>query len=82
MEQLATIEAASADGLPALLASTLPRIAAGTEIVLISTRPTNLADTSRFAAIWSSPVLRERAQRIRCVDTSSEKLAELFQAEA
>jgi uncharacterized protein (DUF58 family) len=82
MEQLATIEAASGDGLPALLAGTLPRIAAGTEIVLISTRPTNLADTGRFAAIWSSPVLRERAQRIRCVDTSSEKLAELFQAEA
>ena len=63
-------------------AHALPRIAAGTEIVLVSTRPVDLADAGRFAAIWSNPVLRDRAQRIRCVDTSSEQLAEFFQAEA
>ena len=82
MEQLATTEAASGDTLPTLLANTLPRIAAGAEIVLVSTRPTNLADAGRFAAVWSNPVLRDRAQRIRCIDTSSEQLAEFFQAEA
>jgi uncharacterized protein (DUF58 family) len=82
MEQLATVEAAPGDGLPALLANVLPRIAAGAEIVLVSTRPTNLADPARFAAIRLSPVLRERAQRIRCVDTSGENLSTLFQAEA
>ena len=82
MQRLATIEAAAGDTLPVLLAEALPRIAAGAEIVLISTRPTDLADAGRFTAIRSSPVLRERAQRIRSVDTSSEHLAELFQAEA
>ncbi len=82
MEQLATVEAASGERLPALLASVLPRIAAGAEIVLVGTRPTNLADAARFAAVWSNPVLRDCAQRIRCIDTSSEQLAEFFQAEA
>jgi uncharacterized protein (DUF58 family) len=82
MEQLATVEAASGNELPALLASALPRIAEGAEIVLVSTRPTDLADAGRFAAVWSNPVLRDRAQRIRCIDTSSEQLAEFFQAEA
>ncbi len=82
MEQLATVEAGTGDTLPTLLANALPRIAAGAEIVLVSTRPVNLADAGRFAAVWSNPVLRERAQRIRCIDTSSEQLAEFFQAEA
>jgi uncharacterized protein (DUF58 family) len=82
MEQLATAEAGTGDTLPGLLASALPRIAAGAEIVLVSTRPVNLADAGRFAAVWSSPVLRERAQRIRCIDTSSQQLAEFFQTEA
>ena len=82
MEQLATAEAGTGDTLPGLLANALPRIAAGAEIVLVSTRPVNLADAGRFAAVWSSPVLRERAQCIRCIDTSSEQLAEFFQTEA
>ena len=82
MEQLATVEAATGDTLPILLASALPRIAAGAEIVLVSTRPVNLADADRFAAVWSDAVLRDRAQRIRCINTSSEQLAEFFQAEA
>jgi uncharacterized protein (DUF58 family) len=81
MEQLATIEAASGDTLATLLASVLPQIAAGAEIVLVSTRPVNLADGDRFAAVWSNSVLRDRAQRMRCIDTSSEQLTEFFQTE-
>ena len=81
LEQLATVEARASDALPALLEHALHRITAGTEITLVSTRPTDLADTHRFAAIWSDPVLRERAGRIRCVDASSEQLAEFFQVE-
>ena len=78
MEQLAWSRLAADDPLPALLADALRRIAAGTEIVLVSTRPVDLADTARFAALWSDPVLRERARRIAVVDTSSEQLAEYF----
>ena len=56
MERLATVEARADDALPALLADALPRIAAGAEIVVVSTRPVDLADTTRFAAVWSDPV--------------------------
>ena len=78
MERLATVEARADDSLPALLADALRRIAAGAEIVVAGTRPVDLADTTRFAALWSDPALRDRARRIRCVDTSSDSLAEFF----
>ena len=81
MEQLATIEGRPDDTLPALLADVLRRVAAGAEIVVAGTRPVDLADTTRFAAIWSDPVLRDRARRIRCVDASSDSFAEYFRAE-
>ena len=61
---------------------TSPDVAAtGAEIVLVSTRPIDLADTERFASLWSDPLLRERLRRIRCVDASSELLSQFFQAE-
>ena len=81
MEQLATVAARADDTLPALLAHALPRIAAGAEIVLISTRPTDLADGVRFAALESDPAFRDRLRRIRCINTSGEQLAEFFQAD-
>ena len=81
MEQLATVAARAGDTLPTLLAHALPRIAAGTEIVLIATRPTDLADAVRFAALGSDPLLHDRLRRIRCIDTSSEQLAEFFRAD-
>jgi uncharacterized protein (DUF58 family) len=81
MEQLAVAEGSAHDTLPGLLAHTLQRIAAGTEVVLVSTRANNLGDDARFAALRSNLVLRERARYIRCVDTSSEQLAKFFQAE-
>jgi uncharacterized protein (DUF58 family) len=81
MEQLAVAEGSATDTLPALLAFALQRIATGTEIVLVSTRTNNFSDDARLAAIRSNPVLRERARHIRCVDTSSEQLAQFFRAE-
>jgi uncharacterized protein (DUF58 family) len=81
MEQLATAEARPDNALPALLSCVLPRIAADTEVVLVSTQPVDLADSERFAAVWSDPLLRDRTRRILCIDTSSERLAEYFHAE-
>jgi uncharacterized protein (DUF58 family) len=78
MEQLALAEAQSADVLPALLAESLRQVAVGTEVVLVTTRPVDLADTERFAELWSDPVLRERSRRILHVDASSRRLAEYF----
>ena len=55
--------------------------ASGTEIVLISTRPVDLSDGKRFAAVWSNPVLHAAARHIRCIDASSDELEEFFIAE-
>ena len=79
MERLATVEARADDALPALLTDVLRRVAAGAEIVVAGTRPVDPTDVTRFAVLWSDPALRERARRIRCIDTSSGGLAEFFQ---
>jgi uncharacterized protein (DUF58 family) len=81
MERLATVESYAHDLLPTLLASVLQEIAVDTEIVLVSTRPNDLSDAERFAAIWADPMAHERVKHILCVDTSSEKLADVFQVE-
>jgi len=81
MEQLALAEAQTADALPALLGKVLRQVAAGTEIILVTTRPVDLADTEQFAELWSDPVLRDRARRLLCIDASSEQLADYFSAE-
>jgi uncharacterized protein (DUF58 family) len=79
MERLAVAEARTEGALPALLSYALPRIPADTEIVLVSTRGVDLAAPARFAALWSDPLLRERARRISCVDTSSARLSDFFE---
>ncbi len=81
MEQLAVVRASAADALPVLLVHALRGIAAGTEVVLVSTRAVDLADAARFAAVRSNPLLRDRARYIRCIDASSEQLAKFFHAE-
>jgi uncharacterized protein (DUF58 family) len=82
MEQLALIEARSDTSLPELLAATLRQSAAGTEVVLVSTRAVDLADAARFSEILSDPVTRERVRRILSVNTSTERLAEYFSADS
>jgi len=81
MERLALAEARAEDALPTLLVHVLRRIAAETEVVLVSTRPVDPADSSRLDVLWSDPALRDRLQRVRCIDASSERLAEFFQVE-
>jgi hypothetical protein len=81
MEQLALVEPRTDDSLPALLVTVLERISVGAEIVLVTTRRVDLADATQFADVLSDPTMRERARRILCVDTSSERLAEYFSAE-
>ncbi len=81
MERLALVEGQSGDALPPLLAHALRRIAADTEIVLVSTRPVDLTDLSRWSELFSDPMLRERLRRIRSIDASSQQLEEYFQVE-
>lgn len=81
MEQLAVAEAHAGNTLPALLKEALQQVAAGTEVVLVTTRPIDLTDAGQFADLLSNPVLRERMRHILCVDASSERLADYFSAE-
>jgi uncharacterized protein (DUF58 family) len=81
VEQLATIEPRSDDPLPTLLEHSLRQISSDAEIVVVSTRPIDMADTDRFAFIWSHPMLRDCMRRMRCIDASGEQLAHYFQAE-
>jgi uncharacterized protein (DUF58 family) len=81
MERLALIEADSGDRVPELLQLAITRIEPGTEIVLVSTRPLNLADPT-YAGRMPVEILRRVAGRgLRVVDTSSESLSRYFQAE-
>ena len=81
MERLAVVEAEAADRLADLLVQALGQIEPGTEIVLVSTRPVDLSDRTRFAALWADPARRSLLRRIRCVDVSSEELSRYFRAE-
>jgi len=81
MQRLAVAEAHNSDHLAELLERLLGEIEPGSEIVLVSTQPIDLADTTRFAALWADTSRRTLLRRIRCVDTSSAELAEYFQAE-
>jgi len=81
MERLAVVQGESADRLAELLMQALGEIEPGTEIVLVSTRPIDLSDRTRFAAPWADPTRRALLRRIRCVDVSSEELSKFFRAE-
>ncbi len=81
MQRLAVAEARSEDRLPELLARALDEIEPGTQIMLVSTRPVDLADTARFAAFCADPARRARARRIRCVDASGDELGEYFRTD-
>jgi uncharacterized protein (DUF58 family) len=81
MEQLAVAEAHAGDTLPTLLKETLQEVAAGTEVVLITTRAVDLTDAERFSDLLSNPLLRDRVRHILCVDASSEQLADYFSVE-
>lgn len=76
---LAVAESHSADHLPQLLAKSGERIPAGTLVVLVSTRPVDLADTDRFAAAWNDSRGRAIVARILEIDAGSGELQHYFQ---
>lgn len=79
LSSLAVAEADTVDHLPALLAKSGERIQAGTQVVLVSTRPVDLADTDRYAAAWNDPRCRAIVARIMEIDASSGELQHYFQ---
>ena len=81
MESLATAEADHRDYLPALLDSALQKTNRGTEIVLIGTRPIDLADAARFGALCADPSRRPMLAQIRSVNTADAGLAQYFVVE-
>ncbi len=81
MEGLALAEADREDRLARLLDTVLATVDRGTEVVLISTRPTDLADARRFAHLWRDPGRRALMPQIRTINTASEALQEYFEAQ-
>jgi uncharacterized protein (DUF58 family) len=78
MERLALIEAGDRDRVPELLELAAARIEPGTEIVLVSTRPIDLAQAN-YAGRLPGEVMRRLAGRgMRVVDTSSVNLERYF----
>jgi uncharacterized protein (DUF58 family) len=81
MQALAVAEAHHEDRLPELLVGALAQLEPGSEIVLVSTRPVDLAGAAYQSAWGTDPARRAMARQIRRIDTSSTELAEYFQAE-
>lgn len=80
MEKLAVAEASSEDRLAEVLDGVLAAIEPGTEVVLVTTRETDLAD-ARFAALAENPIWRSIAARVRVINTADEELSAYFQPE-
>lgn len=81
MQQLAVAEAQTEDHADELIRQTLNQVEPGTEIVLVSTRAVDPADTSRFASSRADTAGRVALGRLRCIDTSTDELARYFQPE-
>jgi uncharacterized protein (DUF58 family) len=69
IRSLATVGGVHEDRPARRLAEVLERIEAGTEIVLVTTRPTDPSDTARFAPLWDDPALRPHLSHVRVVET-------------
>ena len=64
----------------ALLDRGLSEIEPGTEVVLISTRESDLSDRERFPGLAADAARRSRLRRLRTINTASDELNEYFQA--
>jgi hypothetical protein len=82
MRILAVIESRAENTLPMVLEYALRQIAAGTEIIVVSTRPVDLSDAEQFESSFSDPHHRRLASQIRTIDTSSEKLKHYFEVDS
>ncbi len=81
MERLALVEPQANDHVPELLQQAVGQIEAGTEIVLVSTRPIDLDERDYAARLPADVARRVSGRGMRIIDTSSEKLARFFHAE-
>jgi uncharacterized protein (DUF58 family) len=82
MRILAVLESRTEDSLPTILAHALGQIAAGTEIIVVATRPVDLSNSEQFESLFSDPHHRHLASHIRTIDTSSEGLKHFFEVES
>jgi len=78
MESLAVAEGTSSDTLPDALSTTLSQVRAGTNAIVISTRPVDWTDTERFARLWSNPRERAWMGRLQRIDISQAGLSDYF----
>jgi uncharacterized protein (DUF58 family) len=78
MESLAVADATSADPLPDALSQILDQARPGTNAIVITTRPANFSDTTRFGRLWRSPRQRAWLGRLQSIDVSRPELVEYF----
>ena len=76
MDQLARVNGDSKDRLPELLNQALDDITTDMKTIVISTRPIDLSDTDRFAAIWDDPKKRNSLGQVVCIDVSGDEVSE------
>lgn len=81
LERLAVVEAQPDVPLSVLLDHTVRRIAKGAEVIVVSTRPVDLAGLLPPAGTSADSVLRDGVRRLRCIDASSERFSEFFQVD-
>jgi uncharacterized protein (DUF58 family) len=81
MERLAVAEPYAADYMPELLQTAVDQIEPGTEIVLVSTRPIDLAGTDFVNKLPGDIARRAAGRGLRMIDTSSPNLTRFFQPE-
>jgi uncharacterized protein (DUF58 family) len=81
MERLALAEAQPVDRIVELLQVTASQIDSGTEIILVSTRPVDLARPEYAGKLPSEVARRLSGRGLRMIDTSSAELARFFQVE-
>ncbi len=82
MTRLATACADSQDRLPELLSRGLDQVPSRCDVVIISTRRVDLADTQRFSELWTDPRKRSWAGRALCISTDGEELSRYFRVES
>ena len=78
LQRLALVEPSAGDRTAALVEQAFRTVEAGTELVLVTTRP---VDLDKLDASALDPRQRAGLKHLLCIDTSSEKLAEYFVVE-
>jgi len=78
MEMLAVAEPDFEDRLPELLNRAFSEVKNGAKTVLVSTRPIELNDTERFAAVWDDPRKRSAVTKAIAIDAGSDELSRFF----